>query len=194
MKHLVLGIALVSGLSFGYTLDGKTTTLVGGGVWKEPKGATGKWKATTEVGGTKEAFTVKETLLVYSDKGEEVHKETNDLTLKATGKSEGFYEISEKGKAVGTGYCFHSTCHFDYTAGSEETLHFAKNGVVFRMGSDNSKEGLVAWNGMQRPQHSSEEELQQGQQQQHQGHQHGHHHGHCQHQGHCPHHQQNQQN
>lgn len=124
----------------------------GGGNWKGNYGGTGTWSEDVTFSSTKEGHRMQSALTVLDKDGKVAYQESADLTFTANGQS-GFFDVLQNGQAVGSGYCYSNTCHYELTVNSEhdeETLHMWDN-KIHKIGSHRGTyEGnafQVAWQG-----------------------------------------------
>ncbi len=140
MKAVMFLVLAVSASSFAIMPEG---TYKGGGTWKmEGTKATGAWMETMAVKADGKDVGLFSHLQVMNN-GAVVHEEKTSSRFVMTG--EGFFNVMNGEKKVGSGYCFKANCHYGYVDAAkknwgEETIHI--NGTTLhRMGSVNGETG-----------------------------------------------------
>lgn len=125
-------------------------TYAGGGEWKAPSGAKGKWKMDTTVTQDANGYTFKEALTVTSPDGQSY---TENTEWSAVNQANGFFDVTMGGKKIGWGYCFQDVCQLQGqgrrdTESYGETFKFMNKGFA-RMGWEVGANGTIAWQGGQ---------------------------------------------
>lgn len=148
LRNLTLAFILTASSAFALGGASIVGNYSGKGNWKM-ESATGVYSGTMNITqGVTDIF-VEETMTIHTPDGQTVD-ETYSWT--ASQRTNGHFDITSNGKITGSGYCFDSRCHMQATStntagGSyEETMVFSPKGV-YRLGSETSAQGTVAWEG-----------------------------------------------
>ncbi|MBI1859645.1 MAG: hypothetical protein HYR96_01845 [Deltaproteobacteria bacterium] len=118
----------------------------GEGEWKTTASYTGTFTETIDIESCDGGFTIEARSKAFYN-NRMVEDETRNTRAVNTGN--GFFRVESNGQAVGTGFCYGSTCHMEFkTPGRlrQETFHF-ENGRLHQIGSYHGSSFDASWTG-----------------------------------------------